>query len=341
MTMQSQAPWSQWNGSDLPLANCSRLRSGDIDQVRAHMIAMFCPHDLYTEGGNPPISFRHNHAALRSLSFHATDYGHSDGRVVIAVPPMPDIFVVEIALAGQAQVFDGRSSLTLRAGDLFVMGGDHPFRHEFDAGFRNFSLKVVRAKLEALLTTELGFTSGQLHFSSRTVRIEGAADSFARTINAVCDDIDEGNGGYDHPRVAATAEDLLQRLLLATVPHNHSEAFNTRGKAPAPFHVRRAEEYVHANFDKAISLRELIAAAGVSGRSLHVGFRRFRNTTPMGYVRDYRLSLARSALEQAVPGDGTVTEVALHCGFTHLSRFAHDYFLRYGEHPSATLRRKR
>jgi transcriptional regulator GlxA family with amidase domain len=34
----------------------------------------------------------------------------------------------------------------------------------------------------------------------------------------------------------------------------------------------------------------------------------------------------------------TVTDIALACGFTHLSKFARDYFERYNERPSTTLR---
>jgi AraC-like DNA-binding protein len=45
-------------------------------------------------------------------------------------------------------------------------------------------------------------------------------------------------------------------------------------------------------------------------------------------------------LRDADPGDGTtVTEVALRFGFAHTGRFAAAYRRRYGQAPSATLRR--
>src|SRR3546814_7051247 len=59
--------------SDLPLPNCSKLRSNDIDQIRAHMAEMVCPHDLTIEGGNPTIAFRHNQATLGSLNFDRSE----------------------------------------------------------------------------------------------------------------------------------------------------------------------------------------------------------------------------------------------------------------------------
>ena len=79
-------------------------------------------------------------------------------------------------------------------------------------------------------------------------------------------------------------------------------------------------------------------ASGVSARSLHAGFRRFRDATPMGYLKNYRLAMARKALKAGGQGGVSVTNVALACGFTHLSKFARDYHERYGERPSDTLR---
>ena len=49
---------------------------------------------------------------------------------------------------------------------------------------------------------------------------------------------------------------------------------------------------------------------------------------------------AHAALRDADPGDDiTVTEVALRFGFAHTGRFAAAYRRRYGQAPSATLRR--
>lgn len=330
---------SGWDGSGLPLPNCSGLLSNDIDQIRSHMVAMVCPHDLSTEGGSPPIAFRHNHATFGSLNFDATDYGHPFGQVVVAVPPMHDLFVVEIALAGEAQIIRGEDRLVLRAGELFVMGGGDRIRHALGRGFRNFSMKVARPELELLLARELGYHPGALHFFSGPVGLEGAAVSLFEMIRTVCDDIDQNRGGHLHPRTTGAAEDMLKRLLLAAVPHNHSDMFNGRGRLPAPFHVRRVEEYIHSNFAEPICLADLIAVSGVSGRSLHSGFRRFRDTTPMNYLKDHRLAMARLALSGPADRHLTVTDVALNCGFSHLSRFAGDYFNRFGERPSASLRR--
>ena len=89
---------------------------------------------------------------------------------------------------------------------------------------------------------------------------------------------------------------------------------------------------------EAISLTDVIAAAGVRARTLHEAFRHFETTTPMRFLRSLRLDRARALLME---GEMSVADAAMTSGFGHLSRFAHYFEQRFGENPSATLRRSR
>ncbi len=327
-----------WNGSALPLGAFSRLQSHNLDEVHTHMSAMLCDHDLRVEGGVPPIAFRHNQAALRSLTFNATDYGNPYGQVIVAIPPVEQLYLVQFLLAGRAQISQDGETFTLEPGQLCVLGSNARTRQTFDAGYKHFTVKIPKGDLDAVLLQELGFRPGELHFLPRPVRLEGAAASFAHMIRMICDDLDMGLPGYSHPRTCGAIEETLKRLLLVAVPHNHSDLFNGSVAGPAPFYVRRVEEYVRAHAEEPISLAEMVDISGVSARSLHAGFRRFRDTTPMGYLKNYRLTMARTMLKSGVEAGISVTNIALACGFTHLSKFARDYFERYGEKPSETLR---
>src|SRR5260370_29518721 len=60
----------------------------------------------------------------------------------------------------------------------------------------------------------------------------------------------------------------------------------------------------------------------------------------MRYLRNVRFAKVRDALLRAEPEE-SVTVIAMACGFTHMSRFALEYRHRFGERPSATLRRER
>jgi AraC-like DNA-binding protein len=82
----------------------------------------------------------------------------------------------------------------------------------------------------------------------------------------------------------------------------------------------------------------LAAIAAVSIRSLQEGFRRYFGTPPMTYLRHLRLARVHENLRHADPALHTVTEIAYHYGFTHMSRFAAEYRARYGVSPRETLR---
>ena len=62
---------------------------------------------------------------------------------------------------------------------------------------------------------------------------------------------------------------------------------------------------------------------------------------PIEYLRNVRLSNARERLSSIDRNALTVTEVAMSCGYTHLSRFSRDYRARFGETPSRTLLKRR
>lgn len=96
------------------------------------------------------------------------------------------------------------------------------------------------------------------------------------------------------------------------------------------------ERWIEAHLERPLTLDDLCRVAGVSPRSLHRLFLRYRGRPPMKHVAARRLSRARNRLLQRRPGD-SVTRVAIECGFAHLSRFAGLYRATYGERPSESL----
>jgi len=337
-TGEIEGPWTQ---TDLPLGDWGRFASCELDAVHRHMIEAFCPHDLTTEGGVPPIQFRHNQANLKSSTFNATDYGLPYGRVALFIPPSENSFLVQLTLSGRAEFSHQGRTFALRPGYLSVLSPQEPIRQVTDAGCRHFTIKLDREQLESLLIEDFGHRPKPLMFVPDPVPIADNAASFMRFVRSVVDDLDKGGCGYMHPRAIATTEAMLGRLLLSAVPHNHSLDYADEPRSGVtPYYVRRAEELIRSKYREPLSLSDLIAASGVSGRSLHLGFRRFCDESPMGYLKRYRLDRARQMLREGLPDGLTVTEVALANGFAHPGKFSQDYVRRFGELPSATLRRR-
>ncbi|WP_245436847.1 helix-turn-helix transcriptional regulator [Rhizobium chutanense] len=139
------------------------------------------------------------------------------------------------------------------------------------------------------------------------------------------------------PLALAALRDALTCLLLENFPHRYSDEPVHSIPLPAPRHVKRAIDFMHAHYAEPISLDDLAVAARVSSRTLQEGFRQFRSTTPMSYLKEIRLvAVHRELLE----GDykRSVASVALKWGFTHVGRFASEYRKRFGQLPSETLK---
>ncbi|MFG6564463.1 helix-turn-helix domain-containing protein [Sulfitobacter sp. 1A13421] len=75
---------------------------------------------------------------------------------------------------------------------------------------------------------------------------------------------------------------------------------------------------------------------GGSDRRLQEAFRA-TGQTPWEHLTAIRLTKARARLLSGA--GGSVTAIALDCGFSHLGRFAQSYRRKYNEAPSATLAR--
>ena len=76
--------------------------------------------------------------------------------------------------------------------------------------------------------------------------------------------------------------------------------------------------WIHENYDRRITLKEIADAAHISEKECERCFRRQIRIIPFDYLTDYRLEQARQFLEG---GRLSVTEIALRCGFGSASYF--------------------
>jgi AraC-like DNA-binding protein len=107
-----------------------------------------------------------------------------------------------------------------------------------------------------------------------------------------------------------------------------------------PGDLVRALRWLRAHVEEPVRIARLAEVAGVRPRTLETHFKLFLGTTPLGWVRRMRLSLARQRLLDPDRAE-TVTGVALASGFGQLGRFALHYREAFGELPSQTLKRAR
>ena len=70
------------------------------------------------------------------------------------------------------------------------------------------------------------------------------------------------------------------------------------------------------------SVQDLATTLGISERWMRSAFRQAVDTPPKRYLTAQRMRGARKDLADRVPGESSVTDIALKWGFWHLSRFA-------------------
>jgi AraC-like DNA-binding protein len=140
--------------------------------------------------------------------------------------------------------------------------------------------------------------------------------------------------------IVSTVSQHVAASVLNTFPHNallEPAAEANRDAHPAT--VRRAVAYIDAHAGEPVTLADIAAAAGTTGRAVQAAFRRHLGTTPMGYLRRVRLDGAHRDLQAADPATGaTVAAIAARWGFSPMARFTSFYQEQYGTLPSRTLR---
>lgn len=173
------------------------------------------------------------------------------------------------------------------------------------------------------------------------VREPGVAwtTSYLDAMEWVVDAVERYSEATARADVRGSLVDLLlarvDMLAAATAPlHTDRQARAHRRRA-----VERARYYIARNLTEPIRLSDLSRHALTQARSLEYGFREVLGVSPMAYVRATRLQRVRRLLRTTAVRTRSVSEIALDCGFWHLSQFAMDYKVLFGESPSVTYRR--
>ncbi|MFT3922332.1 MAG: AraC family transcriptional regulator [Myxococcales bacterium] len=208
-----------------------------------------------------------------------------------------------------------------------------------EPNFQVLQLIVPRQYLIDAMRTLTGLTSREITFATGFKLDAPQAAPLLRLLSFIMAEAEHDPPEFDAPGERdRLAETLVFRLLLSQ-PHSQSALFSRAARSAEPRHVRRAADYIDANFERAVTMAELTSLTGVTARALQLGFRKYRGCSPLDFVRARRLERARVLLvmDDAVQ---TVSEVARLAGIEHLGRFSVRYRQRFGEGPMHTLARR-
>ncbi len=317
-----------------PLSGYRFLQSADVEDVRDRVAQVYCRHQLDPLGRDRRVDAWQNIAKLSRLSVGAMSYG---GDVRIDPGRLETFFLAMLPYAGRAQVQSGGQQVLGDTSTATLLSPTDDVLMRWGADCSKLMVRIERESLEQRLAQLMDRPLRQpLRFDVAMPMAAGVTAwwQFVRLLVAEVEQF-----GTQRAATVAQMESLLLTSLLEMQPHNYADALRADDRQAAPGHVRRVERYIETHAERPIDISDLVAAGGVSGRAIYEGFRRFRDTSPMAYLRLVRLRRAREDLLAGGP-DVTVASVATRWYFFELGRFAGQYRALYGETPSQTLRRR-
>lgn len=147
-------------------------------------------------------------------------------------------------------------------------------------------------------------------------------------------------GFYGLGMFSGDYENFLIKALLLSQENNYSAALKMATERQVPDYIRHVQQYIIQHAREVISAEDLQRVAGVSKSKLYQEFQYYFATSPLSYLKRYRLQQIYKVLTtQQEKRNVSISQLAYEWGFNHLSRFSQEYRAEFGESPSETKSR--
>ncbi|RSM79339.1 AraC family transcriptional regulator [Kibdelosporangium aridum] len=299
----------------------------DVEEVHEVVSTHFAPHRLRVIEDRE-LNGRFVTSHVGPVSVFTLGYGAT---VEVRPGELPDIYNIHVPLTGYGTLWvDGRQVATANS----MVGPGQRLDMRWSADSDTLILRIVREAIDDALAKRLGETPATpIHFDADMH--EATAGSWLAAARIFGESAAEGLFTQS-PLAAAHFEQLLLQGLLDSQPHTLTDQLTESGNIDLPAVLRRAMAFCEERAGDPVSIADIAIAAHTGVRSLQRLFKTRLQMTPLEYLQRVRLDRAHQDLRTA---RGTVAEVAMRWGFTHLGRFSALYRKAYGQTPSETVRR--
>ena len=267
----------------------------------------------------------------------ALGYSYVSTRANIVIPAV-DYARLQIPLSGTATTtIDGR--IVTIYGDQFCVVSPHQLsRLSCEGPHSRLTLRIKTSTLEQRLVALIGARPKMgLTFSPELSLDRPYVSGLLQLIHMFAQQLNPTSANLSRPALEEL-EDAIVTTFLDATQHPYSHLLADDARAASPREVLEAEQYIEANWNRAIRIEDLVAHTGVSARSLFKSFKKSRGCSPLRLAKMVRLKHAKEMLVAGSPGT-SVTAVAFKCRFGNLGHFANSYREAFGELPSETLAR--
>jgi AraC-like DNA-binding protein len=315
----------------------TELVTKDMDLI-AHLVGrLYVEHAALFRCDDPAqVDGKVRSVAVNGLKAGLLRYGGFEYDAVLEPTDAPTAVTVT---RGSGTMTAAREEHCFTRGGAFMVPADLPSAALlYDSGFA--LLRVPWPVARSLAEERTGMPATDLRFEAITPVSAEQQAMWASTAKFVCAELVNSGSTEISPLMAHELTRMAATVMLETFPNTAMTTLYVASLGWVPSAaVRRAAAFIEAHADQPVTLTDIAAAAGVTGRALQSAFRRYYDATPVGYLRQARLERAYTELRDADPATGvTVAAVARRWGWTSPSQFAAAYQRRFGEPPSRTLR---
>lgn len=320
-----------------PLSERRLFQTTDLDEARSIVADKFCDHRLNIEAHAKRFDACHHRAEGKAVSLNYIRYGAD---VRINPGELGSFYLVQIPLAGVAEIDNKGGRVLTQSGSGSVLNPHRETRMRWHAGCAQLLMQIDAKALRQEAERLLGMSVAEpVTFETLVDGRQPATADWLRKLKT-CYDLTERSAifGPDSPGTQIRIERELIADFLRSQPSSISTLIASAPSTSANVHLRRALQFIRANMSKPITVSDIAEASGTTPRSLQLYFQSEFDLSPMRYLKQQRLILARSLILQS-SDTGTLGDIIFQSGFSHFGRFSADYRERFGELPSETRQR--
>ncbi|MDD7968108.1 AraC family transcriptional regulator [Actinomycetospora lemnae] len=311
------------------------FREHDLDGAKAAVGQDFFTTSMDLVDRKASYDFRFDGVVLGAL---AVGFAHISSGLQIGMTDLEDSYYVNYPASGSMHARHRHHQLDVAPGRGAVYHPIGPVAMTTSDDYGSYAVRVDRRAVNEALEEQLGHPVPPDPVLAPHLDLHSPPGRrWDRLIRLLCHEARTTPSVLTHPMIAAPLHDAVITGLVHTAGHRWRDTLQRPTRCWSQTPVRRAVEAIRNDPTAPFTPTSLAHLAGASTRTLHDGFRRHLDTTPMAYLRLVRLHHAHTELRAATPHDTTVAATAHRWGFSHLSRFSQTYRQVYGHPPATTL----
>lgn len=262
------------------------MRTRSIEEVRETLARIYAKPVLTPSRGAKALNATMNYCPMNDLRMYYRRYGAA----VWLEFPETDYLLQIVPLRGSGELIIRGVGTVLRPDVTVIVPAGTSWMLHCSADYEHLAVRIDPEALTRKLASMVGADIGRpLRMAAHQGPGSPSARLLPQYINSLVNTMSSADNDAALPAWwIAQTEQLLMAMLLCCNRHNYSHLLDEKMPEATPMEVRRAEEFMEANWQHPITLQELAAVAGVSELGLFRSFRQYRDYSPLQFLSRIR-----------------------------------------------------